>query len=294
MTQRAGIELSGKRAVVTGAGSGIGKAIALALASRRCDVLVADIDADRAAAVASAPSRDGGRLLAAACDVADRASVEALADRAWRELGGVDLLVNNAGVLGGGPLLDAKESDLRWVFEVNVLGVWNGCAVFGRRFLDAGDPAWILNTGSEHSFGFVHPAAGFYTASKHAVLGLSDVLRRELGGRVGVSVLCPGIVRTDIWESTERRHARFGGPEAGAPVAQALMAEGMDPDEVARRAIAGVERGEFLIPTHSHARRYAEERWHEIAGAFDRQAPHRPGDERYDVMRMIEALQRSR
>ena len=98
------------------------------------------------------------------------------------------------------------------VLEVNLIGVWHGCAVFGRRFVDQGTPAHIVNTGSEHSLGVPHLRAGAYTASKHAVLGLSDVLRRELPDHVKVSVLCPGIVPSRLAEAARNRPERFGGP----------------------------------------------------------------------------------
>ena len=95
-------------------------------------------------------------------------------------------------------VLDTDEREARWVLEVNLMGVWYGCATFGKRFVDQGTPAHILNTGSENSVGIPHTHAAFYTASKHGVLALSDVLRRELPDFVGVSVLCPAMVETDL------------------------------------------------------------------------------------------------
>jgi NAD(P)-dependent dehydrogenase (short-subunit alcohol dehydrogenase family) len=284
------MEVRGATAVVTGGASGIGRGIALALAEKQAAVVLADVDQDGAAGVASELEARGARALAVACDVAEEAQVEALADRAWSAFGRVDLLFNNAGTSAGGPLLDSNAGDLAWIMAVNVAGVWHGCKVFGRRFREGKRPAWIVNTGSEHSLGVAHLYAGFYTASKHAVLGLSDVLRRELPEHVGVSILCPGVVDTAFWKAAERRPGIYGGPGEPQPVARRIMARGMDPLEVGRRAVAGVERGDFYIVTHAHARAFAEERWREISAAFDRQAPPRPGDERYDVNAIIREL----
>lgn len=284
------MQIRGKKAVVTGGGSGIGRAISLALAERGCDVVVADVDREAASAVAREVAEKGVRGVAARCDVTNLESVEALAEHAWSELGGVDLLFNNAGVIGGTVLLDSEAPDLRWILEVNLVGVWHGCSVFGKRFRDQGTPAWIVNTGSEHSLGCAHPGVGFYTASKHAVLGLSDVLRREVPENIGVSVLCPGMVRTEIWNAGRNRPDRFGGQAASDPIAQTLLAQGMAAEEIGRRAVEGVEAEEFLIVTHSHARRYAQERWEAISSAFDRQAPYREEDERYDVNKAVERM----
>ena len=282
------MEVRDRVAVVTGGASGIGRGIALALASRgAAGVVVADLEEDKAAAVAREVTAGGAAALAVRCDVADEESVEALAEHAWRHFGHVEILFNNAGVSGGGPLLDASASDLRWILSVNLFGVWYGCAAFGRRFRDRPSPAWIVNTGSEHSLGFPHPQAGFYTASKHAVLGLTDVLRHELPPHVGVSLLCPGVVRTDLYDATRNRPRDLGGRGEPDALSQAVMERGMDPLEVGRLAVAGVEREEFYIVPHPHARRYVEERSREILAAFDRQATADPDPERYDVMRIV-------
>lgn len=284
------MEVNGKHAVVTGAASGIGKAIALELGRRGADVVVADVDEAGATAVASEVAALGVRSLGVACDVTDRASVETLADRAWAELGSVDVILNNAGVSGGTNLLEADAQDFRWIFEVNVVGVWTGCAVFGGRFADQGTPAWIVNTGSEHSLGYVHPGLGFYTASKHAILGLSNVLKEELPPNVGVSVLCPGLVQTGLWNAGRNRPDRFGGRAEGQDFAKQIMGEGMTLEEVGRRAVDGLEAEEFLIVTHSHSYRYARDRWDAVSGAFERQAPYREEDERYDLQNVIGKL----
>jgi len=155
-----------------------------------------------------------------------------------------------------------------------------------RGFRAQATPAWICNTGSEHSLGVPHLHGGVYTASKHAVLGLSDVLRRELPSNIGLSVLCPGVVRTEFWNAARHRPEALGGaPAASDEIAKEVIGHGMDANEIARRCICGVERGDFLIVTHPHARAFAEERWNLVREAFDAQAP--SGGEEFDANRLV-------
>src|SRR5579864_3130028 len=135
------MEIAGKVAVVTGGASGIGRA----LARRGADVIVADVDPARAAEVAAELEKAGVRSIGVACDVTERASVEALAERAWAALGRVDILCNNAGVGILGAVADTPLRDAEWLFAVNVWGVIHGCQVFVPRFLAAGRPAHVLN-----------------------------------------------------------------------------------------------------------------------------------------------------
>lgn len=264
------MELAGKVAVVTGGASGIGRGIARALAARGADVVVADVDAARATAVASDLARTGRRSIGVPCDVTERASVEALAERAWGELGHVDVLCNNAGVGIFGAVVDSPLRDAEWVFAVNFWGVLHGCQVFVPRFVATGRPAHVLNTGSEHSVGIPFPGMGLYTASKHAVLALSDVLRRELEPQgIGVSILCPGVVRTEIWNAGRSRQERFGGPQQSPPQFERLLDTGMDPDEVGRIAVAGIEAGDFFIMSHPEVRAVADARCRDVTAAFD-------------------------
>ena len=267
-------DLKDKVAVVTGGGNGIGRGIARALATEGAHVVIADIELQRAEEAAKELTALGVRTLSVHCDVSERASVEALADRAYREFARVDVLCNNAGVGVAGPLAEAATSDLEWVFRVNVFGVWNGCSVFVPRFRSQGGGAHILNTGSEHSVGIPFPGMGIYTASKHAVLALSDVLRRELeADGIGVSILCPGVVRTDIWNSARNRPEHLGGAEQAPEALQNLLSSGMDPDEVGRIAVGAIRRGDFYVMTHPHVREIAESRHREVLAAFDGLAP---------------------
>jgi len=264
------MEIAGRTAVVTGGASGIGRGIGRALAARGADVVVADVDAARATEVAAELARTGVRSIGVACDVTERASVEALAERAWRDFGRVDILCNNAGVGTLAPIVETPLRDAEWLFAVNVWGVIHGCQVFVPRFLAAGRPAHVLNTGSEHSVGIPFPGMGIYTATKHAVLALSDVLRRELEPQgIGVSILCPGVVRTEIWNAGRSRPDRFGGRQDSPPEFASFLDAGMDPDEVGRIAVAGVEVGDFFIMSHPEVRAIAEDRCRDVLAAFD-------------------------
>lgn len=287
------MQIAGGSAVVTGGGNGIGRAMALALARRGADVAVADMEIEAAEAVAREVAAEGVRSLAVETDVTRPADLAALADEAWEAFGGVQLLFNNAGVMPPlGPLMDTSQADYEWCFAVNVGGVMNGIREFAPRFVESGVPSWIVNTGSEHSLGVPHLFGGLYTASKHAVLGLSDVLRRELPTHVGVSVLCPGIVQSTLWRASERRHDSFGGAVAANPSGAASMEMGMPAERVAQAVIAGVEAGNFYILTHPHVVEYPQARWAELEEAFAAQAPRYEGDEAYDVNRIIRRSRR--
>ncbi len=286
------MNLNGKSAVVTGGGNGIGRAICLALAGEGVNVAVADIEADAARGVAGEAAELGVQAIGVATDVTDEASVAALADAAWEAFGSVEILVNNAGVAQNSmPLARTSAQDLDWIFAVNVGGAMNGVRVFAPRFLASGGPCRIVNTASEHALGVPHLGGGLYTASKHALLGLSDVLRRELPDPVQVSVLCPGIVESTLWRASERRQDSFGGASPAPETAGAFMSQvGMPAEEVAAAAVEGIRQGRFFIVTHPHAVKFAESRWEEIGRAFAEQAPRREGDERYDLEPIMQRM----
>ena len=271
------MKVDGLTAVVTGGAGGIGKGIAQALARRRCNIVVADLDLDRAEDAAASLRAGGANTLAAQVDVGERASVEALADTAWQAFGSVELLFNNAGIGILENHLDIDDLDVHWIYSVNFFGVWHGCAVFGKRFMDGGKPAWICNTGSEHSIGAATAYQAVYTSTKHAVLGMSDSLRLTLPEHVGISVLCPAIINTGIWESERRRtekYARDNIDDSMSRVAKQIVStRGMDPAEVGERALRGIEDEDFFIFTHPHIRLLSHARDREIAAASDKQVP---------------------
>lgn len=190
------------RAVVTGAGSGIGRAFALELAARGGRVVCADIDETSAGATAERIREKGGLALAVPCDVSELAQVEALADRAAEWFGEEpDLVINNAGVGAGGKRVgEIPMADWHWVMGVNMWGVIHGCHVFAPR-LRALPRAGIINVCSTASFAAA-PGMGPYNASKAAVLALSETLAAESAGSgLHVTALCPTVVKTNIFSS---------------------------------------------------------------------------------------------
>ena len=286
------MEINNKVAVITGGGNGIGKALSVSLANAGAKVVVADIELEAAIAVKAELTANDHQSISVQVDVSDESSVIALRDAAVETFGSVDILVNNAGVMHATkPLFATTAADLDWVFSVNVGGVMNGVRCFTPLFVEQGTPAWILNTASEHSLGVPHLGGGLYTASKHAVLGLSDVLRRELPDHIGVSVLCPGITGTTLWKASERRQDRYGGAEDGSEQAGAAMQHiGMPVEDVAEATIRGLEEEAFFIVTHPHAVEFGKSRWDEIDSAFATQAPRYEGDEKYDLNVVLKQL----
>jgi NAD(P)-dependent dehydrogenase (short-subunit alcohol dehydrogenase family) len=275
------MDVKGKTAVVTGAGSGIGRGIALALARHGANVVAADIQFEQAAQIAEDIRDQGGQAEPCFCDVSDELSVSALADFAWSRFQTVELFFNNAGVHSFTPGLAASSDDLRWLFEVNVFGAWYGASIFGQRFLKAGTRGWICTTASENSLGMSSIGAALYTGTKHAILGIFDVLRHEYGEKIGFSMLCPSAVNTAIWDSGRNRPAKHGGTKPGLDLVRKAMDYGLDPLYVGELAIAGVENEEFLIITHPHTRAVAEQRFADIASAIDRQWPDGPGPQHH-------------
>lgn len=246
-------ELKGKVAVVTGGGSGIGAALARALAADGMTVVTADVDAAAAEEVAAGIRSAGGRALGAAVDVRERASLEALAERTYAELGACHLLCNNAGVLVFRPLAETTERDFTWLFGVNVFGVIHGVAAFLPRMRAQGGEAHIVNTASMAGLVAVGGIpVGAYTASKFAVVGYSEMLRQELAPEgIGVTVLCPGGVATRIGESERGRPAELR--DAVAPPTQATQegGEGMiAPEDVARVVVDAIRADAPYAITH--------------------------------------------
>ena len=248
--------LHGKTAVITGAGSGIRAALAHACGRAGMQVVVADIELDAAEAVAAALQADGTRVLAARLDVADRRSLQALAEITRSAFGGCQLLCNNAGVSVLGKLAQASADDWHWVLSVNLLGVVHGLAAFLPGMLQQRQPAHIVNTAS--MAGLVSlPDFGVYCASKYAVVGLSEVLHAELAGAgIGVSIVCPGLVATRIQHSERNlpgcTSADAAEPGAGqAPTLPAPLARLIEPEEVAERVLRAVRTNTLYVPTHA-------------------------------------------
>ena len=268
-------ELAGRVAVVTGAGSGIGEGIARTAAAARMRVVAADIEQSAVERVAKEIAERGGDAIGVHCDVTRRADLDALADAAWSRFGGCHLLCNNAGVLVRGPLPSMSDADWRWVIEVNLFGVVHGIQAFVPRMIAQRAPGHVVNTASMAGL-CVLPECGVYTASKFAVVGLSESLRGDLAPHdIGVSVLCPGGVTTRIHEAGRNRPAALGGPAASALPrrdTEAVVAAGMPPRTVGAHVVRGILRNELYILTHPEFRAAFAARAEAILAAYDRAA----------------------
>jgi NAD(P)-dependent dehydrogenase (short-subunit alcohol dehydrogenase family) len=262
--------------VVTGAGSGIGEALALACADVGMNVVTADVEGDLTSKVSDAVRGKGGRALAIQTDVRDRDSVEELARRSYEEFGSCHLLCNNAGVLVVGSLETRSDADWDWLLSVNVRGVINGIQAFLPRMLEQEGERHIVNTASLSGLGHI-PAVGAYATSKHAVIGLSEELRFDLEKYgIGVSVFCPGGVATRIFDSQRNRPEELGTSEVSQEDLLALSAgsggaeEMIAPELAAAAILDGVRRNDAHIITHPQHRDLVEQRFKALMAAFDR------------------------
>jgi NAD(P)-dependent dehydrogenase (short-subunit alcohol dehydrogenase family) len=251
-------DLQGKVAVITGGASGIGRAVAEAGAAAGMKIVIGDIEDGPLKEAEDELSGRGAEALGVLTDVSDPASVRELRDRALDRFGAVHLVHNNAGVGLGGPIWEVSEEDWRWILGVNLLGVVHGVATFVPLFLEQGE-GHVVNTASIAGLATA-PFLGPYNATKQAVVAISETLFKDLQSvgapaGVGVSVLCPGFVRTRIAESDRNRPA--WAPEREAESAEALrgaiqnMVEGgISPAAVAERVIDAVRHNTFYILTH--------------------------------------------
>jgi len=263
-------DLAGKVAVVTGGGSGIGRGIALAMADAGMHVVVADIDAESAEAVAAEVAERGVRSLVQEVDVTRREALDALAERAYAEFEAVHLLCNNAGVTTFGMMgNDVRDEDWRWVLSVNLGGVINGLQAFLPRMQAQEGEKHVVNTAS---IAGLHPSPLIapYVASKYAVVGISETLRMEGGGaKIGCSVLCPGNVKTGIIHSQRNRQADFGEPAELNPLIEKSIEDGIDPLYVGRLVRQAVIDDQLYIFTHPETREPVEARFASIRTGFD-------------------------
>ena len=240
------MELGGTVAVVTGGASGIGRGTALALARAGADVVVADIHPQRTTEAVAAIRDLGQRAIGTLCDVTSDADVDALAATTLEHFGRIDVVMNNAGVSVLGPPERVPMDDWRWVLDVNLLGVVRGVRAFVPTLLAQGS-GWIVNTASVAGLYAYSYDAVPYITSKHAVVGLSEGLHLHLRPKgVGVSVLCPGLVSTNLAET-----ARFVGIDdptwTNFPV---HMQRAIDPADVGEMVVGAIRDERFLILTH--------------------------------------------
>ena len=265
-------ELSGKVAFVTGSAGGIGLGIARACAEAGMKIVLSDIDGPALEESAAELAKDtGAEVIAVPLDVTDRDGWARAAREVPAALGPVQLLVNNAGVSTLGLRFDEVGPEL-WdrVININLTGVYNGVHYFldGMRTAGGGH---IVNTSSMGGLMGV-PALAPYSASKFAVVGLSEVLSADLAEwGIGVSVLCPGGVRSRLWRTSR---AVRGLPDTDIPPSdasgQSAGPDGMDPYEVGRRVLDAVSADELYIITHPEFRQYVTQRHERMMHGFDR------------------------
>jgi NAD(P)-dependent dehydrogenase (short-subunit alcohol dehydrogenase family) len=278
----AGVIGPGRVAVVTGAASGIGRAMAETFAGEGSAVVVADLEGDAGEAVASGIRDAGGDAVAVAVDVSNPSAVDHLAATVIARYGHVDVLCNNAGVSTFNLMRDQTLDDWKWVVDVNFWGVVHGIRAFVPIMREQGTPGHVVNTASIGGLLSGTPFIGPYCATKAAVVSISETLVQELavdGTPIGVSVLCPSSVDTNVMESERNRPEAFGverRTEMAESVRLMIRAgftgpTGMTPAQVASRVLDAIRNGEFWIITHDDLLPTVEARVSGMLMAFPRE-----------------------
>ncbi|MEQ1439745.1 SDR family NAD(P)-dependent oxidoreductase [Fontimonas sp. SYSU GA230001] len=272
-------DLKDKVAVITGAGSGFGRELALLCAAENMRLVLADIDAAGLEGTqALLPA--GTAALLQRCDVSQADSVQALAERTYAQYGAAHLLFNNAGVAVAGPTWTTTTDEWRWVLGVNLMGVVHGVQAFVPRMLAQQDECHVVNTASVAGLLSV-PASSVYCVSKHGVVTLSECLHHELraaGARIHVSVLCPAFVNTGIADSGRHRPPELSAANPlaeayEARVRKAVRSGKISAAEVARITMDAVKADRFYILTHPNIKPAIEARMRDI---LDERAPTNP------------------
>ncbi|MEU8627401.1 SDR family NAD(P)-dependent oxidoreductase [Streptomyces sp. NPDC048669] len=265
----------GQTAVVTGAASGIGLAMARRFAAESMNVVLADVEKDALGRAAAELREDGARVLARPVDVSERDSVQELAEAAYEAFGAVHVLCNNAGVGSGaeGRMWEHEPNDWKWAFAVNVWGVFHGIQAFVPRMLAGGDPGHIVNTSSGDGGIAPLPTASVYAVTKSAVVTMTESLYAHLRAEeaaVGASVLFPGphMLRTGLWESHRNRPERYAkerprrtpyrslGQWEAAMRSAGHDVEFTPVEEVAQTVVDGITADRFwMLPDSEHSDR---------------------------------------
>lgn len=269
--------LADRVAWITGAASGIGLALAHRLASERMKLVLVDVEEAPLREAEAALAQSGVETLALRVDVGNGDEMTAAARRALETFGVVHLIVNNAGVGGGGgPMWQLSEADWRWAIDVNLMGVTHAIRLLLPPLLASGEEGHVLNTASIAGL-TTTPFMGPYTATKHAVVSLSESLAKELElakAKVGVSVLCPGFVKTKISSSQRNRPHAGGAPTAEMQkfqtVLNQLVEAGVPAEKIAEEAVRAIREPRFYVLTHPEMKPAIEHRMKQI---LDEQQP---------------------
>jgi NAD(P)-dependent dehydrogenase (short-subunit alcohol dehydrogenase family) len=252
-------DFQGKTAFITGGASGAGLGQAKVFGDAGCNIVIADIRQEAIDAALAELKARGIRAHGIQLDITDRAAFAAAAEESERVFGPVHLLFNTAGVSIFGPLEQASYEDYDWIFGVNLGGVINGMQSFVPRMLAHGEGGHIVNTASLGCF-VANSGSGIYSASKFAVHGITMAMRDALKDKgIGVSVLCPANIRSNIAESVNTRpahlaHSGYAVDEREIEALKEIYAQGMDPEELAGHVKAAIEADQFYVIPYPEAR----------------------------------------
>ena len=263
-------DLAGKVAFVTGGASGIGLAMAQCFAREGAKVVLADIEVDALEKAEADLRAADAEVIGVKCDVSDRASVAAAAARAIETFGKVHVLCNNAGVAPSGAMDETTPEDWKWCLGVNLMGAVHGVQVLVPKIKAHGEGGHVVNTASVAGL-IALPTLGIYTATKYAVVGISETLRGELEPfGIGVSVLCPAFVKTRLADSHRNRPAELGpGPSEPDAFMTASLATATEPEVIGECVVRGVKRNDLYIFPHPDFKLAFQGRADGILAAFD-------------------------
>ena len=273
-------KFEGRTAVISGGAEGIGLSIAKALGEQKMNIVLADIDEKNLLKSTTELESLGIPVLGALLDVADEKQWKSVAEKSVERFGKVHMVVNNAGVGGdSGPLENQETEGWQWALGVNLMGVVYGAKVMTPLIKDHGEGGWILNVSSMAGMGGV-PYSGAYTASKAAVVALSESWAAELQDkRIGVSVLCPAFVQTRIYDSERNRpdkykskNSQIENESSFSKQTKQMVKDGIDVSIVGKRVVEAINHGELYIFTHPNYRQVNQERFNGIDEAFARSA----------------------
>ena len=273
-------KFEGRTAVISGGAEGIGLSIAKALGEQKMNIALADIDEKNLLKSAAELESLGIPVLAALLDVADEMQWKSVAEKAVERFGKVHMVVNNAGVGGdSGPIENQETEGWQWALGVNLMGVVYGAKTIIPLIKQHSEGGWILNVSSMAGMGGV-PYSGVYTASKAAVVALSESWAQELKDkRIGVSVLCPAFVQTRIYDSERNRPDKYKSENYNienessfSKQTKQMVKDGIDVSIVGKRVVEAINHGELYIFTHPNYRQVNQERFNGIDEAFARSA----------------------
>ena len=275
-------EIIGKVAFITGGASGLGLAMARVFGRAGMITVIADLRQDRIDESLNLLRDEGINALGISLDVTDRAAYRDAADEVEAAAGPVQLLCNNAGIGIMGPLAEATYNDWDWILGVNLGGVVNGLCTFLPRMRARGKECHILSTASAAGL-VASEGVGIYVGAKMAVVGIMEVLRAELASEsIGVSVVCPHLMRTHIYEHASLRPSEYRNPDVGErdaaqPIGQkaleAMSAAGMDPLEVAEHTLEAVRDNRLYVIPFPELRGIVQQRYDAMIASIPNTIP---------------------